>query len=370
MAESSRLSIQQSKSAEEYSGEELPTVSAVIPAYNAADTIERALDSVYAQTYPNITEVIVVDDGSTDATAQIVRRDFPDVKLIQQENAGVSAARNRGIEAAQGEYIAFLDADDEWLPRKVERQTSVLESDPTIDYCGCLLELGTPKRGRLRPYPERPSHIISLQFLPFLRKKKEYPPITCSPIARAQSIRAVGGFDETLVAFVDYDLWLRVLAQGHSLVVLQEYLEIWYLYKESVSHGRRGLAKHDCALRILDKWDPANVPKARKLITPAEHARVKLRRLLAASCDYAIHGEYGSARRYAAQALQLLPGGIWKEPKLLLLANWPAVYGSVSRLIATAKSVFWSGAVLAADGIELARRAFGDKEGGGEAGRR
>ena len=95
-----------------------PSVSAVIPAYNAGDTIERALNSVYAQTYENTIEVIVVDDGSTDETAQIVRDRFPDVILIQQRNAGAAAARNSGVSAASGEWIAFLDADDEWLPEE------------------------------------------------------------------------------------------------------------------------------------------------------------------------------------------------------------------------------------------------------------
>jgi glycosyltransferase involved in cell wall biosynthesis len=93
-----------------------PTVSALIPAYNAAETIERALDSVYAQTYDNIIEVIVVDDGSEDNTAEIVREKHPDVTLIRQENRGVGAARNCGLRHARGDLVAFLDADDEWTP--------------------------------------------------------------------------------------------------------------------------------------------------------------------------------------------------------------------------------------------------------------
>ncbi len=103
-------------------GADRPSVSAVIPVWNAADTIERALNSVYAQTYDNIIEVIVVDDGSTDNTVEIIRNRFPDVKLIEQENQGSPTARNRGVAEASGEYIAFLDDDDEWLPQKTSIQ--------------------------------------------------------------------------------------------------------------------------------------------------------------------------------------------------------------------------------------------------------
>ncbi len=109
-----------------------PSVSAVIPAWNAADTIERALNSVYAQTYDNIIEVIVVDDGSTDNTVEIIRNRFPDVKLIEQENQGSPTARNRGVAEASGEYIAFLDDDDEWLPEKTAIQMQCFGAHPGI----------------------------------------------------------------------------------------------------------------------------------------------------------------------------------------------------------------------------------------------
>jgi len=103
---------------------DLPLVSAIIPAYNAARFIEATLESILAQTYQNI-EVIVVDDGSKDATPEIVRkfsdRD-PRITLIQQANAGVAAARNRAIQSAKGEFVAPIDADDIWYPHKLEKQ--------------------------------------------------------------------------------------------------------------------------------------------------------------------------------------------------------------------------------------------------------
>ena len=119
------------------------TISVVIPAYNAAEYIGRAIDSVLAQTRrPD--EIIVVDDGSTDDTAGIVETYGSQVRLIRQENAGVSAARNTGINAATGEWIAFLDSDDEWLKEKLQLQVELLGRNPDLVwstanfiYCHC-----------------------------------------------------------------------------------------------------------------------------------------------------------------------------------------------------------------------------------------
>ncbi len=107
------------------------TVSAVIPAYNAAKYVERAIESVLAQTR-KADEIIVVDDGSTDNTADVVRQFGDKVKFIRQENAGASVARNTGIEAATSEWISFLDADDEWLPEKLKLQTEHLQRNPDL----------------------------------------------------------------------------------------------------------------------------------------------------------------------------------------------------------------------------------------------
>ena len=112
-----------------------PLVSVVIPAYNSAATLGRALDSVAAQTLADW-EVIVVDDGSTDATPEVVadyqRKLSPKLVALRQSNAGPSAARNAGIDRARGTYVCFLDADDEFLPTKLTRQTGLLKADPAL----------------------------------------------------------------------------------------------------------------------------------------------------------------------------------------------------------------------------------------------
>ena len=107
----------------------MPTISVIIPTYNRIDLIGRALCSVYAQN-DLITEVIVVDDGSTDRTVSLVKAKFPKVLVISQERCGVSHARNRGIEAAQGEWLAFLDSDDKWLKNKIRLQIDTIRKDP------------------------------------------------------------------------------------------------------------------------------------------------------------------------------------------------------------------------------------------------
>src|SRR5687768_1729437 len=109
-------------------------VSVVIPTYNRAYCVRRAIDSALAQTYPHL-EVIVVDDGSTDGTAELMRTAYGHdgrVRYHRQANGGVSAARNRGIALARGEYVALLDSDDRWKPWKLQAQVACLEHAPDV----------------------------------------------------------------------------------------------------------------------------------------------------------------------------------------------------------------------------------------------
>ena len=110
------------------------SISVVIPAYNAAEHISRTIYSVAGQTFP-AKEIIVIDDGSTDSTSEVVKSFGEKVQYIYQQNAGVSAARNAGIEAATSEWIAFLDADDLWIADKTERQVDLFSDNPEIGVC-------------------------------------------------------------------------------------------------------------------------------------------------------------------------------------------------------------------------------------------
>src|SRR5687768_4619560 len=104
----------------------MPEVSVVVPAFNAAETIQAAIQSVSAQTFQDL-ELIVVDDGSTDGTADVVKRLAPNAVVITQRNAGPGAARNAGIARASGRFVGFLDADDLWFPNKLEHQIRYFE---------------------------------------------------------------------------------------------------------------------------------------------------------------------------------------------------------------------------------------------------
>lgn len=116
----------------------LPLVSVIIPVYNGERFLAEAIESVLAQTYQNY-EVIVVDDGSTDNSPEIARS-YPSVRFIKQEHAGTAAARNRGVMLAAGEYLAFLDADDLWMPNKLRLQMEEFDADPSLAIVTGLVE--------------------------------------------------------------------------------------------------------------------------------------------------------------------------------------------------------------------------------------
>jgi len=120
-----------------------PLVSVVMPAYNVAWCVGRAVDSVLAQDYER-RELIVVNDGSTDETRALLAGYGERVTVIDQENRGMSAARNAGIRRARGDYVAFLDADDRWLPGKLSRQVELMETRPELGFCSTAARVESP----------------------------------------------------------------------------------------------------------------------------------------------------------------------------------------------------------------------------------
>lgn len=180
------------------------SLSVIIPVYNRAGCIARALDSVLAQTRP-ADEIIVVDDGSNDQTVQILERYLPRIKVIRQENRGVSAARNTGIRAAGGAWIAFLDSDDEWLPQKLELAEDYIRTHPDCSIFQTE-EIWMRKGRRVNPkykHKKRGGFIF----------KESLPLCIVSPSAvviKKQLFDTVGLFDERLPVCEDYDLWLRI----------------------------------------------------------------------------------------------------------------------------------------------------------------
>ena len=182
-------------------------ISVVIPAWNRRDRLGRALDSVLAQTLPP-REVIVVDDGSSDGTAGFVRRRYPGVRLLVQENHGVSHARNRGIEAARGDWIALLDSDDTWLPEKLARQRERLAAPGAPPVCHAD-EIWIRHGRRVNPKRRhaKPEGWIFRRCLPLCCVSPS------TVLIRRDLFREVGLFDEELPACEDYDLWLRIFCR-------------------------------------------------------------------------------------------------------------------------------------------------------------
>ena len=179
-------------------------ISAIIPSFNRRHCLERALQSVVEQSSP-AEEIILIDDGSSDGSSEWARQRYPEVKIIRQQNLGVSAARNRGISQAQHDWIAFLDSDDSWHRNKLERiRQAQLQSPDYVLYHSD--EIWVRKGVRVNPMDKHRKqggwifdHCLALCAI---------SPSTV--VMRKDILLSLGMFDETLPACEDYDLWLRL----------------------------------------------------------------------------------------------------------------------------------------------------------------
>ncbi|WP_417267480.1 glycosyltransferase family 2 protein [Celeribacter baekdonensis] len=177
-----------------------PDITCIIPAWNEEALIADAIESVLAQSHP-VDELIVVDDGSTDRTADIASS-YAKVRLIRQANAGLAGARNAGLYAAQGNYIAFLDADDLWKPEKLALQVPVFAQDPAPDLCLCHVE-----HIDIRPVTEGRAELN-------LPKGPVPGGLMATLLAPKAVFERVGAFDTSLRASPDHDWFMRARAAG------------------------------------------------------------------------------------------------------------------------------------------------------------
>jgi glycosyltransferase involved in cell wall biosynthesis len=189
-----------------------PTVSAIIPAYNAARTVSRAVESCLNQTHPPI-EVLVVDDGSTDETAEVVAGFGAPVRLERKPNGGPASARNYAAHLARGDWLGFLDADDRWLPKKLEKQLTLATSDD-------VAVIQTLTGGSTQQIPPEVS---------FSQLWETNRVCTSSALIRRSTFERLGGFNEDpeLISSEDYHLWLRVVAAGGRILTYPEVLMEW-----------------------------------------------------------------------------------------------------------------------------------------------
>ncbi len=271
---------------------ESPLVSVIIPTYNRAHVLERAIASVIQQTYKNI-EVIVVDDGSTDDTAALLTRYHAIIHVIKQTNRGPSHARNRGIQAAHGEIIAFLDSDDAWLPEKLARQVDLLvRLDASVACCLCNAEMRFTHRPRgtsfenagLHPREEEgiwlnPAEVLMHTFVLFNQ----------TAAIRRSALEETGGFDEEIKYLEDYDLALRLSLLG-PWGFIQEQLVTWHQGFDSASRE---------ALHDVDRLKKNEVTLRQKILTlvDRQHAHAALRGSCQRALNKALRGQWAARIR-------------------------------------------------------------------------
>ncbi|MCL5951129.1 MAG: glycosyltransferase [Chloroflexi bacterium] len=227
----------------------MPKVSVVIPTYNRAQLIRETLRSVLAQTYHDF-EVVVIDDGSTDNTQEALVAYGSQIRYFRKDNGGQASARNLGIRVASGEYIAFLDSDDLWLPSKLEEQVTTLVTARTKwVYCDAELfdgatgrTVGLYSRQNNRPYEGHVARQLLLN--DFIASP--------TPIIHREVFDRVGYFDESalLRSREDWEMWLRI-APHYSVAYLAKPLARYRLHSGSVTRGQDILTWYESEIAVI-----------------------------------------------------------------------------------------------------------------------
>lgn len=288
-------------------------VSVVIPCYNAARYVAATLRSVLSQTGVEM-QVIVVDDGSTDGSAELVRSQFPDVALVQQPNQGVAAARNRGVQHAVHDWVAFVDADDIWLPGKLQAQLHLLSAHPQARMAYTSWQVWTsddpePARewlsevqagGDKMPTWIGPSGWIYPELLLICEVW------TSTVLARRSLLEELGGFDPTLRIGEDWDLWLRA-SRVTQILQVPKPLALYRMHPDSITKAPPDVNfKHLVLSRAVGRWGYVG-PDGRSV------SKVAFRRSQARTwSDLAVArmkaGDLARARCDAAMAVRTAPG--------------------------------------------------------------
>lgn len=276
-------------------------VSVVIPAYNAARFVTAAIDSVLAQTVQDF-EILVVDDGSTDSTREVLARyDSPKVQYLYKPNGGVSSARNFGIEKARGKYIAFLDADDLWMPEKLEKQVTLLESNEEIGLCYAATEkvdenlqtVGYIQANSYKDYCE--ALLLNLNIVAG----------SCSSaIVRRDAALQTNGFDAKFSTCADWEYWLR-LSLLTRFAPVEEYLVKYRVVPGSMSSDPY-ISKRD-TLGVLNKFfAQPNVPEKYKKLKN----KALSNNLMVVSGEFLHDGKLGESLRCMWKSFRLYPQNI------------------------------------------------------------
>jgi glycosyltransferase involved in cell wall biosynthesis len=291
-----------------------PGVSLIIATYNHGRYLGAALDSVLAQTRP--TEIIVVDDGSTDDTPAVLARFAPRVRVHRQDNRGLSAARNAGLELARGDYIGFLDADDVIAPTKLAAQAAVLDADPEVGWTYCDVRIDDEVTGESRLASERFhyagrrldgwifSELVRGNFMPVM-----------APLIRRQALAAAGEFDARLTPMEDWDLWLR-LSLVAPVRYVAEPLATYLVRAGGMSRDRARMERS--RFLIIDKLARTRPDALRELGGPGRRIVADMHNWFGG--DAGARGDWREARRRFAASMRTVP---WqgRAPRMLALST-------------------------------------------------
>ncbi len=286
----------------------MSSVSVVIPAYNCSPYISETVESVLNQEdAANDLEIIIVNDGSTDETGSIARSFGGRVRVIDQSNAGVCSARNRGIREAQGDFIALVDHDDVWLPNKLANQLRAFESNPKVDvvFSDFFWWLPDEKDGTFKPqshfYELAQQNGIDEDFTGWIYHQMLLDSwvLTSTALARTRVVIKSGGFDESLPFSEDWDFWLRISRESQFLKLAGKTT----LYRQHPSQGSRVIRPIDYRTQLLEgaakKWGLCS--QDGRCVAPAQFRRQLAKYSTSFGLGH-LKNTAGANRRVAAKA--------------------------------------------------------------------
>lgn len=223
---------QTNQSCLEFMDTSLPKVSVIIPTYNRARYICRAINSVLDQTFTDH-EIIVVDDGSTDNTRELLAQYDGKIVYIPQTNQGISESRNRGIRAARGEYIAFLDSDDVWISEKLAIQVDLLDHNEKLGIV-CSKMTIFDEAGNQRG--TKPEERTGKNFKELVEIGGDLP--TSTVMTRKACFDKVGVFDKTLPPMEDFEMWVRIASQYDIYMLPEKVLAYYYIHGQQITSDK------------------------------------------------------------------------------------------------------------------------------------
>ena len=271
-------------------------VSVVIPNYNYARYLRGTIDSVTVQTFPDI-EIVVVDDGSTDGSTEILESYGERIRAIFQQNQGVSAARNNGVAASTGEYVAFLDADDLWLPEKIEKQLQRFADDPNLGLVHVGVDEVDADGNSLLQRLEGLEGEIADELL--MLKREGVLGGGSGLMVPRTVFGEVGGFDTRLSTSADWDLFYRIA--GRYRVGFVPEILLKYRFHDTNMRANVGVMEHDMTIAFEKAFANGSTAKAGECYG-------NLYKTLAGS--YFRAGRYGSFMRTAAKSVGYDPSNL------------------------------------------------------------